>query len=403
MPRRTTASTAEEPPPDRPRRCLHLLTRLNVGGPAALVAALAQGLAPEFDIRVAAGRPPDTEGRANLTGIETVHVPLVRAFRPVQDARALWSARCLITARQPPDLLHTHMAKAGALGRLAALSIRPRPVLVHTYHGHVLSGYFSPWQQRAFLEVERTLARCTDALVAVSKQIRDELADLGVGKAERWHVIVPGIELTPFLAVPPPDVPRTEPGPLRRLVGLDAKVPLVGAVGRLAPVKDHATLLRAFAEVLGAHLVLVGDGELRGTLEADARRLGLSERVHFAGWVNDIPAVLADLDVVALSSRNEGTPLALMEAAAAARPIVATAVGGVPDVVENGRTGLLVPPQSPHLLADSLRLLLRQPERQVELGHAARAQARKRFGADRMVAETADLYRELLASRASSR
>jgi len=397
MPRRTTDSTAGQPP-DHQRHCLHLLTRLNVGGPAALVASLVRGLAPEFDVHVAAGRPPDDEGRADLAGIETKEVPLVRAFRPVQDARAFCSARGLIaTPQPPPDILHTHMAKAGALGRLAALSIRPRPVLVHTYHGHVLSGYFPSWQERAFLEAERTLARCTDALVAVSGRIRDELVDLGVGKAERWHVIVPGIELSSFLAVPPPEVPRAEPGPLRCLVGLDAKVPLVGVVGRLAPVKDHATLLRAFVEVNGAHLVLVGDGELRSALEADARRLGLADRVHFAGWVSDVPAVLADLDVVALSSRNEGTPLALMEAAAAARPVVATAVGGVPDVVEDGRTGLLVPPGSPHLLAGALRLILNQPERQVELGNAARARARQRFGAERMVAETAALYRALLS------
>lgn len=381
--------------------CLELLTRLNVGGPARLVRSLVEAGPADLALRVAAGEVPSDEAEHPMPDHLVTHVPLARSVRPAYDLRALLALRRLLVASgsRPPDLLHTHMAKAGALGRLAALSVRPRPSLVHTYHGHVLTGYFPHWQERAFLEAERALGRRTDALVAVSDRVRDELVDLGVGREARWSVILPGIELEPFLAVPPPEVPRTEPGPLRRSAGLDAQVPLVGSIGRLAPVKDHMTLLGAFAEVPGAHLALVGDGELRDQLFAEARRLGLAERVHFAGWVDDVPGVLADLDVVALSSRNEGTPLVLMEAAAAARPVVATAVGGVPDVVDDGRTGLLVPPGSPHLFAQALRRLLDQPGRRVELGATARERARERFSSERMVTETAALYRSLLARR----
>jgi len=207
--------------------------------------------------------------------------------------------------------------------------------------------------------------------------------------------VVPGVELAAFLEVPSETPPST--GSLRKALGVQAGTRLVGMVGRLVPVKDHLTAFRALEHLPEVHLALIGDGELRQALSAEAGRLGIGPRVHFTGWVEDVPAVLAELDVVVLSSRNEGTPLALIEAAAAARPVVATNVGGVASVVVDGRTGCLVPPSRPEALAAALRRLLDDPAERLRLGEAARAHAVRRFGDGRMVQETVDLYRTLLS------
>jgi glycosyltransferase involved in cell wall biosynthesis len=400
-------------PANDSHRVLQILTRDNVGGPARLVASLAKGLPADFALAVAAGMPEPSEGTPvfDAAQIPVERLPLRRSIAPKSDLAALVRLRRLVAGRTalpatshgaashgaawPPDLVHTHMAKAGALTRLAALGVQNRPVLVHTYHGHVFSGYFPAWQVRSFVTLERLLAKTTDALVAVSPEVRDELLSLGIGRPEQWHVVVPGVELAAFLEVPSETPPST--GSLRKALGVQAGTRLVGMVGRLVPVKDHLTAFRALEHLPEVHLALIGDGELRQALSAEAGRLGIGPRVHFTGWVEDVPAVLAELDVVVLSSRNEGTPLALIEAAAAARPVVATDVGGVASVVVDGRTGCLVPPSRPEALAAALRRLLDDPAERLRLGEAARAHAVRRFGDGRMVQETLDLYRTLLS------
>ena len=188
------------------------------------------------------------------------------------------------------------MAKAGTVGRLAALSSRAghaRPRLVHTFHGHVLEGYFGRSQRRAFLEMERFLARRTDLLIAVSPEVRDELLDLGVGQPEQYRVVPLGLELGQLLEVGAPGGPA---GKLRSAIGLPAEVPLIGVLGRLVPIKDHPTLFHAMLEVPGAHLAVLGDGELRYNLESLARTLHIADRVHFLGWWLDVATALADVD-----------------------------------------------------------------------------------------------------------
>ena len=335
------------PGPDKPPRAQVLLvvTRMNIGGPANQVLLLAKGLAPEFTTLLAAGSPGEREGELTDPQVPVRRVPLVRPVRPAADLHALTSIRRLVKDSEP-CLVHTHMAKAGSIGRLAALSSSRshRPKLVHTFHGHVLQGYFGGAQQRGFLQMERFLARHTDALVAVSPEVRDELVDLGVGKPSQYLVIPLGLDLDRFLVV---GSRGGAPGQLRRALGLSAGTPLAGAVGRLVPVKDHATLFKALAATPELHLAVLGDGELRPTLEGLARDLGIAGRTHFTGWWADVPSALADLDVVVLSSRSEGTPVALIEALAAARPVVATDVGGVRHVVQDGETGWLCRPGDP--------------------------------------------------------
>lgn len=315
----------------------------------------------------------------------------MRPLAPATDARAVGAMRRVL-AGVAPDLVHTHMAKAGTVTRTAARTLRHRPALVHTFHGHVLEGYFRPAVQRAFVEVERALARMTDVLIAVSPQVRDDLLDLRIGTPDRYRVIPLGLDLDAHRRVSAPS------GALRAQLGLADDVPLVGCVGRLVPIKDVPTLLDAIAAVPDAHLAVVGDGELRAELEARSTTLGLERRVHFTGWWHDVPSLMADLDVVALSSRNEGTPVALIEAGACARAVVATDVGGVRSVVEDGVTGLVVPQQDPPALAGAISALLADPARRAAMGAAGRI-ASARFDQDRLVEDIRALYDEVLTSR----
>jgi glycosyltransferase involved in cell wall biosynthesis len=286
------------------------------------------------------------------------------------------------------------MAKAGTIGRLAAALVADPPRSVHTFHGHVLDGYFSAPVQRAFVEIERRLARHTDVLVAVSPEIRDSLLELGIGRSDQVHVVPVGLDLSPYLAV------GSGTGAFRSKLGLHPSTPLVGSIGRLVPIKDHSSLLGAMECLPGVHLAVIGDGEVRPRIEAELPARGLADRVHMVGWRDDLPAVLPDLDVVVLTSRNEGTPVALIEALAAGRPVVATDVGGVRHVVEHGRTGLLAPAQDAESIADRIATLLSDRDLAAGMATAGRAVVAARFGEDRLVNEMREIYHDLIPVRA---
>ncbi|MDQ7857899.1 MAG: glycosyltransferase [Armatimonadota bacterium] len=377
-------------------RVCHIITRLNVGGPARVLAALVPRLSRlGIDQAVIHGTEGPGEGRLPLDGVATFHLPrLQRAVRPLADARAAWELLRLLRHIRP-DVVHTRMAKAGALGRLAA-GLVPVPVVVHTFHGHVLKGYFSPPAERALVGIERALARWSDTLVAVSDRVRDELVTLGLGTAQRWQVIPDGYELDPLASSRLPAVEA------RRRLGLPERGPIVGIAGRLVPIKDHRTFLAVAVQVADAEpsatFVVAGDGPQRTMLEAEVRS-GLRDRVRFLGWCGDIEALYRALDVIVLTSRNEGTPAALIEAAAAGVPAVATGVGGVPEVVLDGETGFLVPPGAPQAAVRRIIELLRAPSSRARMGERARAHVLERFGADRCAAAHAALYERLLASR----
>ena len=373
---------------EEPRRVLRLMTRLNIGGPARQALLLTREMAPRFRTTLAAGWPAADEGELSDPAVPVRRVPLVRPVRPAADAQAVVAVRRLLGETQA-QLLHTHMAKAGTIGRAASLTVSPRPRTIHTFHGHVLDGYFSAKVQRAFVEVERRLARRTDVLVAVSTEVRDALLDLRIGRADQFRVVPLGFDLSSYLDV------RGTSGELRRDLGVGADVPLVGILGRLVPIKDHATLLSAMDLLPGVHLAIIGDGELRAGLENQVRTSGLADRVHFTGWRTDTAAVLSDLDVVALTSRNEGTPVALIEAGACGRPVVATRVGGVTHVVNDGTTGYLVPPGDHQAVAAMLAKLLADPPLRESLGAAGRQHIRLRFGQERLLSEMSNLYDDL--------
>lgn len=391
----------------RPRRIVHVITRLDHGGSAENTMLTALGhdrarfapivVAGTADLHDAQGGQGATE--ANRRRLEEAAIPcrlwpaLTRPVRPAMDLQALVRLARLFR-RERPALVHTHTSKAGALGRLAA-ALAGVETVVHTPHGHVFYGHFTRPVSRAFVQVERTLAKRTTRLIALTEAERDEHLARGVGTPGQFAVVPSGIDLATFQSL----VGVRRPAPPGLPVKPDAVV--VGSVGWLTDVKGHRYLIEAVARVRGAHpnlhLLLVGSGDRRRELEDLVAQRGLADAVTFAGERRDVPACLAALDVFVLPSLNEGMGRALIEAMAAGRPVIASRVGGVPALIEERRNGLLVPPADPAALARALRELLRRPQWAKELGGAASMAIGPRFGARAMVEAIESVYEDALA------
>ncbi len=393
----------EAPPARRGVRVLRLFSRLNVGGPSVHVILLTAGLKDRgYETQLVIGQESPREGNlldlAARKGVACVAMPgLGREVRPWRDLRALLGLYRLMRSFRP-HIVHTHTAKAGMLGRLAA-RVAGVPVVVHTFHGHVLRGYFGPVTTAFYRAMERRLGASSDVLVAVSDAVKRDLVALGVAPAAKIRVIPLGLDLEPLAGT----LPR---GSLRGEAGVPGDAPLVGIVGRLAPIKDVGTFLRAAAavraEVPAARFAVVGDGEERGRLEAERARLGLEQCVFFHGWRRDMAAVYGDLDVVVNCSRNEGTPVALIEALAAGRPVVATRVGGTADLLGDGRRGLLVPPGDAAALAAGVVGALRRSDSLLARVREGQAYVLAHHSSRRLIDDVDALYRELLARPAAA-
>ncbi len=326
----------------QPIRIMRIIARLNVGGPAIHVALLTEKLgAPTYVSTLVCGTVGADEGDmqyyAEAHGVQPVIIPeLGRSLNPLRDLVTIWKVYQLIRQYQP-DVVHTHTAKAGFVGRIAAW-LAGVPVIVHTFHGHVFHGYFSPTTTRVFILLERMTARMSDTVITLTEGLRRELADeYHIARKSKITVLPLGLDLQPFA-----DTARKN-GAFRREYAIPANAPLIGIVGRLVTVKNHALFLDAAARIRAqrpdARFVIVGDGDLRAELEAQVDALGLRDAVVFTGWVRDVAPVYADLDVNVISSVNEGTPVSVIESLAAGCPVVATAVGGLPDLLDRGRTG----------------------------------------------------------------
>ena len=374
-----------------------------MGGPALHVAYLTAGLRERgYDTTLVAGSlARGEESMAHIAegrGVEIeVLEELHREISPLQDLRAMVHLARLIR-RERPAILHTHTAKAGAVGRIAALLAGPArpPIIVHTFHGHVLRGYFSRPVALGFRALERRLARVTTALVAVSPEVRDDLVRLGVAPKEKFVVIRLGIELAERVASN--DTARAE---TRRALGVPADAYVVGWIGRMTAVKRTTDVMRGFRRLLDegvdGYLCLVGDGPDHARLERQAHELGIVRRCLFVGYQDDVARFYDAMDVLVLPSANEGTPVSIIEALAAERPAVATRVGGVPDVVRDGIDGYLVEPGDASALAARLAELARDPLRRRQMGREGRTRVLERYSVDRLVDDVDRLYRSLLA------
>jgi glycosyltransferase involved in cell wall biosynthesis len=332
-------------------------------------------------------------------GIEVVSVPeLARELAPYNDVVAVRRLIELIRAKRP-HILHTHTAKAGAIGRTAARlagGAKP-PIVVHTFHGHVLRGYFGPLPSEAYRRIERTLARSTDRLIAVSPEVRDDLVELGVAPPEKFEVIRLGIEL---------DERLNGGGDVldyRHVLGVPPGAFVVGWIGRMTAIKQVPDVLRIFSRLralgVDARLCIVGDGPAREEAETLAKELGVMRECLFLGYHKDVASFYRFFDAFLLPSANEGTPVSVIEALAAERPVVATAVGGVPDVVEDGVHGHLVAPGDLEGAAAALAGLARDPEARARMGAAGRAWVLPRYSVARLVDDVDALYRSLLADK----
>jgi len=393
---------------DRPVRVLRVITRLNIGGPAIQAVCLSTGLARDgFETLLIHGRLGAGEGDMSYLlpehGLETRWIPtLQRRVRPWADVKT-FATLFRIIGEFRPDVVHTHMAKAGLLARAAAILYNlthpwRRIVLVHTYHGHVFEGYFSNAITRVFIALERLLARDTDALIAISPRVHDDLiARYRIGSGERFVVAPLGFELDEFAAVN-----AETRAAARRELEIPPGSSVVTTVGRLTAIKNHLLFLDVADRIERPVVFLVvGDGELRAELERAARSRGLGERVRFLGWRRDLPAIYAASDVFAITSRNEGTPVALIEAMAAGVPAVGTDVGGVRDVILDDTMGVVVPSEDPSALARAITDLLDDPDRRAHMANEARQSVLARYTFARLSDSIAALYRELLAQRRS--
>jgi glycosyltransferase involved in cell wall biosynthesis len=380
-----------------------IVARLNVGGPAVHIINLTAGLDPDrFDSQLIVGRPGPDEGDmgylATQKGIDPLIIPeLGRELSPLGDLRTTVKL-ARILRRDKPDIVETHTAKAGAVGRLAAQLVGV-PLIIHVFHGHVFHGYFGPLKSEMFVNVERALARITDRIITVSPAQRRDIADVyRIAPPERVLTVPLGLGLEPFRTAK-----QTCHGRFRASLRVPTEALLIGFVGRLTAVKNPSLFVEAAEHVVQqfpqTRFVFVGDGELRLVLEEQIDALGLAQHVIFAGWQVDMPAVYADLDLLALTSLNEGTPVTVIEALATGIPVVATSVGGVPDVLKDQETGVLIPPGDPEGLAQAIIELLRVPEHAEALARAGQGDVLDRFGLARLVDDMESLYSALLQEK----
>jgi glycosyltransferase involved in cell wall biosynthesis len=383
-------------------KVLRVIARLNMGGPALHVAYLTAGLRDRgYDTTLVAGSLARGEDSmdfvAEQLGVRVEHVAeLRRDISVVHDLRAVLSLARLIR-RERPTILHTHTAKAGAVGRIAALlagDARP-PIVVHTFHGHVLRGYFGPVRTYGFRLLERWLARMTTALVAVSPEVRDDLVKLGVAPRDRFSVVRLGIQLEERVA------DRDGREETRRVLGIGPDRFTVGWIGRMTGVKRTSDVLLAFKRLqergVDACLCMVGDGPDREPLERRAHELGIMRNTLFLGYQEDVAPFYAAFDAMILPSGNEGTPVSAIESLAAGRPVVATRVGGVPDVVRDGEDGFLVETGDVDSLAERLVQLARDADLRRAMGEAGRSRVFARYSVERLIDDVDRLYRSLLA------
>jgi glycosyltransferase involved in cell wall biosynthesis len=379
---------------------VRVIARLNIGGPAIQAISLTALMQPRgYVTRLVRGSEGADEGTmddlAERMGVQPTLVASMRRDPGPGDARAL-AELVRIMRRDRPALVHTHAAKGGTLGRVAVMLAFPRrrPKVVHTFHGHSLTGYFSSRTARIYTRIERFLARRTDVLIAVSEEVRDDLVGLGVAPASQFEVVRLGLDLSAFTDDADRAARRAE---VRAQWGVGADEAVVTLVARLVPIKrvdrflETAALLR---DRPGTRFVVVGDGELRAQLESSEPARALGDRLVWAGFRRDMPLVCFASDVVALTSDNEGTPVSLIEAQAAGTPVVSTNVGGVRSVILDGETGHLA--DEPADLAARVRSILDDPERARAMAARGREHVLSNFGVERLVDDIDRLYRRLL-------
>jgi glycosyltransferase involved in cell wall biosynthesis len=394
-------------------KILRIHNRLIVGGPTLNVLYLTKYLSPEFETLLIVGEKEshekDAKFLADEMGIKTILIPdMGRSIHPFRDYKAYKQVQKIIKNFKP-DIVHTHAAKPGAVGRLAASSLKV-PVIVHTYHGHVFHSYFGKLKTQFIINTERYLAKKSDALIAISNQQKKELAkDFRIADENKFRIIPLGFELNKFR-----ENQEQKRRKFREEFRLKENEVAIGIIGRLVPVKNHFLFLAAINYVIRnsskkIKAFIIGDGETREALKERAKQLNISfttvdnmdERASliFTSWRSDIDVINAGLDIITLTSLNEGTPVSLIEAQAANKPIVSTRVGGISDIVIENETALLSDVNDTKAFQKNLLELVENDELRNCLGKKGADHVNEKFSVDRLANDMGNLYRELLKNK----
>lgn len=388
-------------------RILRIINRFNLGGPTYNVAYLTKYLSPGFETMLVGGMKDSTEESSEFIlkemGIEPIIIPeMLREISFKNDWIAYNKIKKLIEAFKP-DIVHTHAAKAGTLGRMAAYNLKV-PVLVHTFHGHVFHSYFGKFQSTVYKNIERYLASKTSSVIAISEKQKEEISGVyRIVSPEKISVIPLGFDLSRFL-----ENQEEKRKKFRIKYQLDEDETAIGIVGRLVPVKNHRLFLEAVKYLKENsskkfRAFIIGDGEAKYEIIRKAKELGLDftlgERksmLTFTSWIHEIDIAYAGLDIVSLTSYNEGTPVSLIEAQAAGKPVISTWVGGIENIIASHHSELLSPISEPRAFFNNLKNLLENPESRKVFGNSGKNEIIKKYHYTRLVNEMKELYYTLL-------
>ncbi|HEY9363169.1 MAG TPA: glycosyltransferase [Chitinophagaceae bacterium] len=391
-------------------RVLRIMNRMIIGGPILNSLLLTKYMAPEFETLFVVGEKDDHEQDAGFLAEELGIIPTIvpgmgRSLNVVKDYKAYHNLKRIIRDFKP-DIVHTHAAKPGAVGRMAAKAMNV-PVVLHTYHGHVFHSYFNKLKTASFIQIERYLAGISDGIIAISEQQKKELAlDFRIAPSQKFHVIPLGFNLDKFQKSQ-----QQKRAQFRQEFNVKDDEIAIGIIGRMVPVKNHALFLEGIQHVLKnsnkkIKAFIVGDGETRQAMEEKAKELeikftGQKEKEHvsplvFTSWRSDVDVIYAGLDIVALTSLNEGTPVSLIEAQAANKPVVSTKVGGIGDIVVEGETALLSAVDDKLGFCENILRLVEDDELRSNLGENGAGLVLQKFSYQRLVNDMSRLYNELL-------
>lgn len=387
-------------------RVLRIHNRLIIGGPAINVTYLTKYMAPEFETMLVIGDKDSHEQDAdhlimNL-GLDPVVVPeMRREISPLNDGYAYQKIKKLIEKFRP-DIVHTHAAKSGVIGRLAADACKV-PVIVHTFHGHVFHSYFSKFKTNTFIQIERYLARRSTGIIAISETQKHELADIyHICEPEKISIIPLGLDLDKFQMHQ-----EMKRAAFRKEFDLEEDDICIGIIGRVVPVKNHSLFVAAAKKVLektdkSIKFLIIGDGDMRPQMETEFAEAGIDYTYYpidprpataiCTSWQTEMDYVLSGLDIVALTSHNEGTPVSLIEAQAAAKPVVSTNVGGVKDVVADNQTGYITDPGDAEAFAEALLKLVNNKEMRDFFGTQGRKFVQANYSYQRLVRDMSEFY-----------
>ncbi len=388
-------------------RVLRIINRLNLGGPTYNAALLTKYMSPEFETLLVAGEKQEAEESSEFIieqlGITSTKIPeMQRSLNPLNDVAAYQKIKKIIREFKP-DVVHTHAAKAGALGRMAAHAMEV-PVVIHTFHGNVFHSYFNPLKTKLILQAERFLAKKSSAIIAISQQQKEDLLNFKICPEKKINVIPLGFDLTKFREQQ--DEKRKS---FRSHYALNDDELIIGIIGRLVPIKNHALFLEAFSNILKGtakkvKAFIIGDGEERAKLESLCNELSLTYsdspgsnyRVFFTSWIKNIDWAMAGLDIIAMTSFNEGTPVSLIEAQASGKPIVSTNVGGIRNIVNANETALLSESEDVEHLSANLLRLVEDDALRMKMSQMGWENVREKFHYSRLVSDMKKLYTDLL-------